>query len=729
MKRLLNLGLSLLLLIGICDIQGVKALDEVDDSEIIRNDETGIPDRLLYRMLLEKCDSNDDQLLSVNELQEVTCLYSNDKGIANLKGIEHLVNLNYLELTNERITDTEPLKNLHDLKYLKIENSSVNDLSGLSNLTNLTELYLGKNNISDISALKDLTNLEILELQENNISDISFLSNMSLLSELKLNKNKITELSSISNMANLKSLEATSNNINDISGLRGAVNLNNLDLRNNNIKDIDSIKYLLKLERLYLQDNKIEKIDSLDGLIKLKDLDISRNNIADITAVKSLLYLDMLYATENKLERLPNLTLLINLEPWDGYWYSGTLLYGNKLTEQELKNKMPKQLAEDNSWINQNKYKIDDVTNVHITSIGSTSMKLEWDQCANAKYYKVYRSNNYYGEKKLLGTVDGKSRSFTDKNLNPNQRYYYYVIAFDEVNGEVISSEYYSEDAAGTTAPQPTVDVKAVSAGKNKVKVTWSESEGADGYIIYRKIGNGKFEYRYMVSGTSFTDTTASSSDYNFYRVYPYYESWEYDKRILADGGNYDYAKGILKATSDLKVVSAGKNKVNVKWNKVDGADGYIIYRRVGNGKFEYRYMVSSTSFTDATASGVDYNYYRIYPYHTENGKRVLGISDDYKYGKGTLRAVTNLKAATAGKNKVNVTWNKVENAEGYVVYRKVGNGKFEYRYMVKGTSFTDTTASNYEYNYYRIYPYHTENSKRVLGASDDYKYAKGSLR
>lgn len=48
---------------------------------------------------------------------------------------------------------------------------------------------------------------------------------------------------------------------------------------------------------------------------------------------------------------------------------------------------------------------------------------------------------------------------------------------------------------------------------------------------------------------------------------------------------------------------------------------------------------------------------------------------------------------------------------------------------MVKGTSFTDTTASNYEYNYYRIYPYHTENGKRVLGASDDYKYAKGLLR
>lgn len=63
------------------------------------------------------------------------------------------------------------------------------------------------------------------------------------------------------------------------------------------------------------------------------------------------------------------------------------------------------------------------------------------------------------------------------------------------------------------------------AAGKNKVVVRWNPSDGAEGYIIYRHIGKGKFQYRYMLKGTSFTDTSVSNNDYNFYRIYPYYVS------------------------------------------------------------------------------------------------------------------------------------------------------------------------------------------------------------
>ena len=39
----------------------------------------------------------------------------------------------------------------------------------------------------------------------------------------------------------------------------------------------------------------------------------------------------------------------------------------------------------------------------------------------------------------------------------------------------------------------------------------------------------------------------------------------------------------------------------------------------------------------------------------------------------------------------------------------------------------TDTTASNNEYNFYRVYPYITEKGNRILGPSNMYKYAKGN--
>ena len=60
--------------------------------------------------------------------------------------------------------------------------------------------------------------------------------------------------------------------------------------------------------------------------------------------------------------------------------------------------------------------------------------------------------------------------------------------------------------------------------GTSGVTIGWNRIPEADGYIIYRQIGSqGQFSYRYMVTGTTFKDTTASASEYNFYRVYPYY--------------------------------------------------------------------------------------------------------------------------------------------------------------------------------------------------------------
>ena len=46
---------------------------------------------------------------------------------------------------------------------------------------------------------------------------------------------------------------------------------------------------------------------------------------------------------------------------------------------------------------------------------------------------------------------------------------------------------------------------------------------------------------------------------------------------------------------------------------------------------------------------------------------------------------------------------------------------------MIKGTEYTDTTASNNEYNFYCVYPYITEKGNRILGPSNMYKYAKGN--
>ena len=172
---------------------------------------------------------------------------------------------------------------------------------------------------------------------------------------------------------------------------------------------------------------------------------------------------------------------------------------------------------------------------------------------------------------------------------------------------------------------------------------------------------------------------------------------------------NETYSNIDLTAVTNFNTQIMGANLVKLSWNAVKGADGYIIYRKIADGKFEYRYMVSNTTYTDTTAQTGEYNFYRVYPYKNVNGKRVLGPSNEYKYVKPAPLGVKNLKAQATGTTSIKLTWNAEKDADGYIIYRKI----------------EDTTAKTGEYNFYRVYPYKNVKGKRVLGPSNEYKYAK----
>ena len=283
--------------------------------------------------------------------------------------------------------------------------------------------------------------------------------------------------------------------------------------------------------------------------------------------------------------------------------------------------------------------------------------------------------------------------------------------------------ETYAEESKVTL--DPVTGLSAQGAGKNRVQISWNPVEGAEGYIIYRKVGTGKSQYIMMTSGTSRVDTTAAGSEYNFYFVYPYYT--QNGKRIICtQNASYTYAKATLAEAKNVKAEKGGKNKVKLSWNSVSGAEGYIVYKRGADGAFKYTGMTGKLTFMDTKASGSEYNFYKIYPYYKEKGKNVIGTVKGYVYAKAGLSAVTNLKAQNIGKN-IKITWGKVKDADGYIIYRKEGEKAFQYLYMkgADAASFVDTKCAGDCYNFYRVYPYYNDdNGKRILGASNSYVYS-----
>ena len=172
----------------------------------------------------------------------------------------------------------------------------------------------------------------------------------------------------------------------------------------------------------------------------------------------------------------------------------------------------------------------------------------------------------------------------------------------------------------------------AVPAGKNKVKLTWGAVEGAEGYLIYAQ-KNGKYAYCGMTtSGTTFTDTKALDTDYNFYWVFAYYKNGE--KMLPGGCVKYVYAKGVCAAVTNLKA-SSQTGSVKLSWTASSGADGYLVYGIRPGGSYGYIGMTTQgTTYTDKKASKTDYTFYWVFPYHKNGDQMIVGGTAKYTYGK-----------------------------------------------------------------------------------------------
>lgn len=183
-----------------------------------------------------------------------------------------------------------------------------------------------------------------------------------------------------------------------------------------------------------------------------------------------------------------------------------------------------------------------------------------------------------------------------------------------------------------------------------------------------------------------------------------------------------------LAAVENLKA-SSSVGKVKLTWSKVKDAEGYLIYGiRGGGNKYGYIGMTSKTSFVDVKALTSDYNYYWVFAYcKDENDKMYPGLTAHYVYGKAQkCAAVTDLKASSV-KGGVKLTWTKSAGAEGYLVYGIHPGEKYGYIGMTtKGTTFTDKKASSTDWNFYWVFPYHTDsNGNKVVGGTPKYVYGK----
>ena len=311
----------------------------------------------------------------------------------------------------------------------------------------------------------------------------------------------------------------------------------------------------------------------------------------------------------------------------------------------------------------------------------TSGVQVKWSQVTGATGYIVYRKGAGKGWARIADIKDGSTVNYTDTTAASGTTYTYTVRAY---NNDTMS-DWNSTKSLMRISDTTLTGASNITSG---VQVKWSQVTGATGYIVYRKgAGKGWARIADIKSGStvSYTDKTAASSTTYTYTVRAYNGNTM---------GDWHSAKSLMRI-SDTTVTGASNitSGVQVKWSRVTGATGYIVYRKSGSGSWGRIADIksgSTVSYTDTTAaSGTTYTYtVRAY-----NGSTM----GDWHSAKSVKRlSDPKLTSASKVSGGINVRWTGVTGATGYIVYRKSGSGSWGRIADIKSgstVSYTDRTA------------------------------------
>ncbi|MCD7842282.1 MAG: hypothetical protein LUG56_07420, partial [Lachnospiraceae bacterium] len=408
------------------------------------------------------------------------------------------------------------------------------------------------------------------------------------------------------------------------------------------------------------------------------------------------------------------------------------------------------------------------------STTSKTAIKLSWSKVSGATGYEVYRmvtssassqttgsTGNSYSKYTLVKTIKKASTvTYTNKGLNSNLSYTYYVRAYKTVSGK----KYY------ISSNTKTVNLNYLKFGSSNINsetttstgavtLSWTRIYSASGYQIdkYDDDTNTWTTYKTLSNTTSsYTFPAVTSGDYAQYRIRAY------------SGKNYSSAyyvyvsRYIAAPTSVTATANSTTGAITVSWKAVSGAAYYRVYRST-SPSYTYDTSTKTYSYESSTSvpvytadsskvSGYTYDGYQVtgtsivdrpitYTYNGTTNTLYSGPQAGVKYYyyvvaygttgynnttstnrssgssvaasamvSATTVAKATLKSVTAASKKVTLKWSKVSGAEGYMIYRST---KKSSGYSLVGTvtsgstvKYVDTTATKGTTYYYKIRAY-----------------------
>lgn len=329
-----------------------------------------------------------------------------------------------------------------------------------------------------------------------------------------------------------------------------------------------------------------------------------------------------------------------------------------------------------------------------VTTVSSSKLKISWNSVAKAESYTIMRRKDgeEYDDIKTVTATE-----YTDSGLSSNTRYYYWIQANCNVDGDEMIAKSTTGQAY-TLTETPSISSKS-DVTNTSLTLSWNRVSGANSYRIqYRKAGEQ------WDTGSAWTETTNTSCNIAnleagklyWFRVY-----------AVGNGGNSAASDsiGIYLKPNAPTAVATGTNSININWAYPGGETKFELLARK-SGDADYSTLstdIDGTSYThDRLIPGTQY-YYKIKAHNKENSSIVSGRSDaGYAYTKLSAPTVTAKDA-----NSISLSWNTgVMDGDYTYTYRICrrlsGTSDFAELAVVSEKSYQDTgLQSNTSYDYY----------------------------
>lgn len=224
-------------------------------------------------------------------------------------------------------------------------------------------------------------------------------------------------------------------------------------------------------------------------------------------------------------------------------------------------------------------------------------------------------------------------------------------------------------------------EIKSLSHGADGIVIKWNEIKEADKYRVYRKDVNGSYKYIGTSKTEKYTDKTAKDNVEYVYAV------------RAVDGKVYGqfYEGKQIKCVGAPKLISVDNNGSSIEfdWGKIKSADGYIVYRKSGNGSWKKLAKVKGANkhayIDEKIEEGVKYTY-TVKAYdgslkgaYSSSGKKIVYLK------------APELLSAESITDGISLSFSETLGASGYKIYRKAdGASKWSLLAKVSGGDITE---------------------------------------